>query len=884
MGASRVLPLQVGPSIEFKGGVMEFFLNGEKREYQGDPERSLLEYLRRDEGIITAKKGCSDEAACGCCSVQVDDKGLLSCVTKMNRLGGKSITTVEGMEDRLKQVFADAFLEQGGIQCGFCIPGFVMQAKVLLEKNPKPSRDDVVKAINRNLCRCTGYTKIVDSILEAARAIRENDTVPRRDVTGRVGQPYRKFECDTATLGLRPYVDDMRVPGMLYGALKLSDYPRSRVLSIDTSKAQRLKGVIRVFTAEDVPGERSIGLIVEDWPIMIAEGEETRFIGDVLAGVVAETEAIAREALDLVEVDYEVLEPLTDVSDALEPNAPRIHAAGNILWEDSIHRGEAEQALESAAFRTKGRYTTQRVEHAFMEPESCLVEPTEEEGGRGVRVFSQGQGVFEDRIQIAKVLGIPQERVSVVQVQCGGAFGGKEDLLIQGHVALFAYLLGTPVKLTLERTESLMMHPKRHPFVMDYELGCDGDGKLTALKARILCDTGAYASVGMKVAQRGMGHATGAYSIPNVSIESKAVYTNNVPCGAFRGFGVNQVAFAIERCIDELCRQGGFDRWRVRYDNVIRDGTSTTTGQRITGGCGLQETLLAVKDQFYGAKYAGIACGIKNTGIGNGMPDSGECKIKIDREGRVIIYHGWTEMGQGVHNMAIQAFCEETGLDPEIVEIRVDTREETVCGMTTASRATSLIGNSVIEACRKLNADLKTHNLRELAGKEYRGKWVCDWTTKPGHLNEAGEEVTHFSYGYATQVVTLNDEGRIDTVYAAHDAGRIMNPILFEGQIEGAVHMGLGYALTEDLPMEGGYLKSTRLVDCGVLKPRFTPRTEVIGVECPDPYGPYGAKGVGEIGLVPTAGAVANALCQFDGKPRNSLPLKEKKVLGASLV
>jgi aldehyde oxidoreductase len=622
-----------------------------------------------------------------------------------------------------------------------------------------------------------------------------------------------------------------------------------------------------------------IGLIVQDWPIMVLTGEETRYIGDVLAGVVADTEAIARQATALIDVVYEVLEPLTEVAEALKPDAPRIHTGGNVLWEDSINRGDVDQAMRGSAFTHAGRYVTQRVEHAFMEPESCLVEPTGENDGGGVRVYSQGQGVFDDRVQIAKILDLPQEKVEVVQVQCGGGFGGKEDLIIQGHVALFAHLLKVPVKLTLSREESLIMHPKRHPFVMDYEVGCDADGKFTGLRAKILCDTGAYASVGMKVAQRGLGHATGAYTVPNVDIHSAAVYTNNVPCGAFRGFGVNQVAFAMERCIDELCAQGGFDRWRIRYDNVIQDGGFTTTGQRIEGGCGLRETLRAVEQPFRAAKYAGIACGIKNTGIGNGMPDTGECKIDIISEDRVVLYHGWTEMGQGAHNMAIQTFCEETGLRPEIVEVVVDTKEETLCGMTTASRATSLIGNSVIEACKALNEDLKTRSLGELAGKSYRGKWVCDWTTKPGHPNDKGEEVTHYSYGYATQLVVLNDAGKIDTIYAAHDAGRIMNPTLFEGQIEGAIHMGLGYALTEDLPMEGGFLKSKRFVDCGVLKPQFMPKTVVIGVEVADPHGPYGAKGVGEIGLVPTAGAVANALCQFDGKPRSTLPLGEKQAL-----
>ncbi len=858
---------------------MEFTLNGKKVDYSGDPEISLLTYLREEAGITSPKKGCNDEAACGCCSVQVKGKGALACVVKMKKVEGAEVTSAEGMDLRLQEAFADAFVEKGGIQCGFCIPGFVMQAKALLDKNPDPNREEVIKALNKNLCRCTGYVKIVDSVIEAARAIRENDTVPRADTTGKVGCSLRKYECGTATLGMRPYVDDMSRPGMLFGAFKLSDHPRAKVLSIDTSEAEKLDGVARIFTADDIPGERVIGLIVQDWPIMIKAGEETRYIGDVLAGVVADTEKTARAATELIKVEYAVLEPVTDMFAALEPESPKVHSGGNLLYADTIDRGDFVDAIAGSAFTTKDRFITQRVEHAFMEPEACLAEPFGNNGDSGIRVFSQSQGVFDDRVQIAKLLGLEQDLVDVIQVQSGGGFGGKEDLLIQGHVALFAYLLKVPVKLTLTRTESLIMHPKRHPFVMDYEVGCDAKGMFTALKADIVCDTGAYASVGMKVAQRGLGHATGAYSIPNVEIQAKAVYTNNVPCGAFRGFGVNQVAFAIERCIDELCAKGGFDRWQFRYDNAIRNGLYTATGQKIVSGCGLRDTLLAVKDEFYAAKYAGIACGIKNTGVGNGMPDTGECKIDFISEDSIIIYHGWTEMGQGAHNMAIQTFCQETGINPDIIDVRVDTTQETVCGMTTASRATSLIGNSVINACIGINKDLETHSLSELAGKSYRGKWICDWTTKPGVPNEKGEEVTHYSYGYATQVVTLDDNGKIDTVYAAHDAGKIMNPVLFEGQIEGAIHMGLGYALTEELPMEGGYLKSTRFVDCGVLKPQFMPRTVIKGVEVADPHGPYGAKGVGEIGLVPTAGAVANALCQFDKKPRNILPLKEKSAL-----
>ncbi len=378
----------------------------------------------------------------------------------------------------------------------------------------------------------------------------------------------------------------------------------------------------------------------------------------------------------------------------------------------------------------------------------------------------------------------------------------------------------------------------------------------------------------MKVLERAAGHATGPYYVPNVDIVSKAVYTNNLPCGAMRGFGVNQVTFAIESCIDDLCEKGGFDRWQFRYDNAITEGDMTSTGQIINRGSGVRETLVAVKDIFKNAKFAGIACGIKNTGIGNGMTDEGRVKIEIVSEEKIILHHGWTEMGQGVNTMAVQFLAHETGIDPEIIEVKVDTTEEATAGMTTASRATSIIGNSIANASLELKEDLKTKSFNELSGNIYTGEWVCDWTTKPE--DDVKEIITHYSYSYATQVVVLNDDGEIDTVYAAHDAGKIINPGLFEGQIEGSIHMGLGYALSEDLEMENGVPKSTKLRKCGILRAKETPKMEVIGVEVPDPHGPYGVKGVGEIGLVPTAPAVANAFYQFDGTRYYQLPIKKR--------
>ena len=851
---------------------MKFKLNGIEKEYNGNPELSLLKYLRNIEGITSVKDGCSPQAACGACTVIINNESRLSCVTPMKKVEGKSVITPEGLDEYRKRVFTNAFVEKSGVQCGFCIPGIVMQANVLLDKNPNPNRNEIANALQPNLCRCTGYKKIIDSIEYAAEAIRDLREIPTPATSGGVGKRHPKYDADKLVLGQSPFVADIKIDGMLYGALKFSDHPRAKVLSIDTSQAEKLEGVVKIITAKNIPGERYLGLIAQDWPAMVEIGEETRYVGDVLASVIAETEEIAREAVKLISIEYEVLEPLTDMTKALDADAPQIHPEGNLLSLTKINRGDVNKAFEEAAFISEGTYQTQMIEHGFMEPETAVARPGH---SSGVEVLSQGQGVYEDRKQIAKLLNLEEDQVRVILVPNGGGFGGKEDLSVQHHAALASYLLNKPVKISLSREESILMHPKRHPMIMKYKLACNKNGILTALEADIIGDTGAYASVGMKVLERAAGHSTGAYSIPNAKVISKAVYTNNLPCGAMRGFGVNQTAFAIENCIDDLCEQGGFDKWQFRYDNALVDGGVTATGQILKGGTGVRETLLAVKDVFRNSKYAGIACGIKNTGIGNGMPDEGIIVIEVISEDKVILNHGWTEMGQGVNTMAVQFLCEATGIDPNIVEVVVDTAKEAKSGMTTASRATSIIGNAIIETAKAFKKDLENHSLKELTGKVYKGEWICDWTTKPE--DKTKEVVTHYSYSYATQVVILNDDGEIEKIVAAHDAGKIINPNLFEGQIEGALHMGLGYAISEELEMEAGRPKSTMLRKMGILRAKEMPEVEVIGVEVPDPVGPHGAKGVGEIGLVPTAGAVANAFAMFDGTRYYKLPIKNRR-------
>ncbi len=850
---------------------MKFILNGSLREYNGDPERSLLTYLREEEGIISPKDGCAPQAACGCCAVQLNDKVVLSCVIAMKKVADGEVTTIEGLGSYLQDTYANAFVSEGGVQCGFCIPGIVMQSHVLISKNSDPSRTEIEKALTPHLCRCTGYKKIVTAVLTTAEAIRNEEEIPTPESDGLIGSRLPKYQARNLVLGQHEYVDDIKIEGMKYGALKFSDHPRAKVLSVDVSAAEKLEGVIKVFTAGDVIGERTIGLIKQDWPLMIAEGETTRYVGDVLAGVVANTEAAARQAVDLISIEYDVLEPLVDVFQAMKEDSPRIHPGGNILSTTVTSRGNIDETLNQSAFVSRSSYQTQMIEHGYMEPECSIAYPD----GEGIEVLSQGQGIYDDREQIAKLLNLPEDLVRVRLVPNGGGFGGKEDLTVQGHAALMAKILGVPVKVKLTRDESIIMHPKRHPIWMDYAVGCDENGKLTGVQVSFVGDTGAYASVGMKVLERSAGHATGAYQFPVTDVVSTAVYTNNIPCGAMRGFGVNQAIFGLESCIDDLCEQGGFDRWQFRYENALVDGDMTATGQVIEGGAGARETLLAVKDAFYAAKYAGLACGIKNTGIGNGMPDAASAQITIASEDKVFIDHGWTEMGQGVNTIATQVVCNETGINPKLIEVRIDTAANQEAGMTTASRATSLVGNALIDACQELKEDLKEADLSDLVGRVYKGAWVVDWTTKPGAMVE--KIYTHYSYSYASQLVTLDENGTVKKITAAHDAGKIFNPTLFEGQLEGSLHMGLGYATSEELVLVNGKPKSTRLRQCGILRAKEMPELEIIGVEVPDPYGPYGAKGVGEIGLVPTAAAVANALYQYDGIRRTKLPLELPK-------
>jgi xanthine dehydrogenase molybdenum-binding subunit len=842
-----------------------FELNG-SQVVADDGHPHLLAALRDELGIISPKDGCSPSGQCGCCTVLVNGKARVACQTPMEKADGASILTLEGVDAAERERYATVFAAHGALQCGFCTPGIIMRVKALLDKKGSAlTRENASRHLGGHLCRCTGYIKILDAVDSLAAG-----EVPVAPPCGGIGTSGIRYEAAELSLGDRPFIDDLAPAGLLHGALRLADHARADVVRMDTSAAMAVEGVRAVFTAADVPGELRVGIIHTDWPVFIPEGGRTSYLGDVMAIVVADTRQTARRAAELVDIEYV---PLTVFSDPVVAAASDEDAVweldGNVLSVSRYARGDYEAGLAGSAHVVEEVFQTQRIEHAFVEPESTLAAPTDD---GGLHVWSGGQGVWDDRNQIATVLGVETDQVTVELVSNGGAFGGKEDMSNQAQTALAAWLLGEPVRCTLSREESFLMHPKRHPIRMAYRAGCDADGRLTALWVRMIGDSGPYASVGMKVLERAAGHASGPYALPAIDVEATAVRTNNPVCGAFRGFGANQAQFAMEGVMDRLAEKVGISGWEIRSRNVVEPGSVWGPGQVMDDGClGARACLDEVKDAYDGAvadgRPVGLGLGLKNSGLGNGFKEIARAVVHFRQDGQIEVRHCWTEMGQGVHTVVVQVAVEELGVDPARIEVLVDTTRELGAGQTTGSRGTLMGAGSVADACRVALADGCQ------VGVDYEGEYRVDWTNS---MNDGLENpVIHSTFGYAAQLVILDPEsGDIEKVVAAHDVGRAVNPMLCEGQIEGSVHMGLGYALTEGFPADGeARPRNTTLRSLGIIRPKDMPPVDVRLVESPQPDSPYGIKGVGEIGLVPTAGAVAAALHANDGAWRSELPM-----------
>ena len=847
-----------------------FTVNGKLVETE--KEVSLLRFLRDDLKLKSIKDGCS-QGACGTCTIIIDGKATRACVMTTKRAEGMNIVSVEGLSDFEKEAFVYAFGSKGAVQCGFCIPGMVMSGKALIDRNPNPTENEIKEAIKGNICRCTGYKKIIEGIDLAAQILRGDKKIDEELEKGEdfgVGSNAFRIDVRDKVLGIGEYVDDMELENMLHASAVRTKYPRARVLDIDASEALALEGVVAVYMAEDVPNNK-VGHIQQDWDVMIAKGDITRCMGDAICIVVAESEDILKKAKALVKVEYEVLEPVRNIDEAKAANAPKVHPNGNLCQSRHVKRGDAKEAIANSKYTVTETFDTPFTEHAFLEPECAIALPYKD----GVKIYSTDQSVFDTRKEVAIMFGWDPERIVVENKLVGGGFGGKEDVSVQHIAALCAYKLGRTVKAKFSRDESLAFHPKRHAMHGTFTLGCDENGIFTGLDCDIYFDTGAYASLCGPVLERACTHAVGPYCYQNHDIRGFGYYTNNPPAGAFRGFGVCQSEFALESIIDLLAEKVGISPWEIRYRNAIEPGKVLPNGQIADCSTALKETLEAVKDA-YEANYpnVGLACAMKNAGVGVGLPDTGRAKLVVN-DGVIEIYCGASDIGQGCATIFVQMAAETLNLPKsKFKNMGCNSELDPDSGTTSGSRQTLISGEAIRRVSLELKKDLDAAggDLTKLNGKDYYAEYF-EPTDKLGA--DVPFPKSHVAYGFATHLVVLDEDGKVKKVYAAHDSGKVVNPISIQGQIEGGVLMSLGYALTEDFKLQDCVPKS-KYGTLGLMRATDIPEIEAIYVEKEELLGvAYGSKGIGEIATIPTAPAVQNAYYKRDGKLRPKLPMDD---------
>ncbi len=848
-----------------------FVVNG--KTVKTDKKQSLLRFLRDELHLTSVKDGCS-QGACGACTVIIDGVTCKACVPTTDRLEGKHVLTVEGLSEWESEVFTYAYGEAGAVQCGFCIPGMVMCTKALLDVNPDPTEDEIKYALRNNYCRCTGYVKIIAAVKLSAKILREGRIPEKSADDWKVGSRVHRLDVEEKVLGYGKYPDDFYKENMLCGSALRSKYPRARVLSIDTSKAKALPGVAAVLTAKDIPGENKIGHLKHDQYTLIPVGGLTHYLGDAVALVAAEDMETVEKAKKLIKVEYEVLPAVHSIEEAAAADAPRVYdeEESNVQAYKHVSRGNATEAIQNAKHVITQHFETPWTEHAFLEPE-CAVAYIDEDGD--VMVISTDQDAYCTYRECSLMLGT--DKVKAENALVGGGFGGKEDMTVQHHAALLAYHTRRPVKVRLTRAESLLIHPKRHHFVMDFTMGCDENGKILGVKAKVASDTGAFASLGGPVLERACTHAAGPYAYENFEIEGTAYYTNNPPAGAFRGFGVTQTCFATETLLNMMADEIGITPWEIRYRNAIRPGGVLPNGQIVDESTGLVETLEAVKEQYDSARAAGkpvgLACAMKNAGVGVGIPDTGRVKLIIEDDHKLHIYAGASCIGQGLGTVLVQMVVSSTDLKRgDIVYERSNTWIAPDSGTTSGSRQTLITGEACMRACRKfMEAKTDGKTLADMVGQEFYGEYLAK--TDPLGA-DVPNPVSHVAYGYATQMCILDPKTRkVEKMVAAHDVGKAVNPLSCEGQIEGGVVMSMGFALREKYPIDENCKPIEKFGALGLFRAHEIPEIEAIVIDKPGLDVAYGAIGIGEITSIPTAPAITDAYYRLDGERRYSLPI-----------
>jgi xanthine dehydrogenase molybdenum-binding subunit len=920
---------------------MQLAVNDRVMNIEPLPGEMLADLLRERLGLTGTKIGCN-EAECGACTVLVDGEPVLSCAYPAAKAEGRRVLTIEGLASLSPAPDSSpiplsllpvglhplqrAFIEHGAVQCGFCIPGQIMTAYALLQSNPHPTEADIRHALKDTLCRCAGYPSIVRAIQSAGnggQGIADNLLSPA--LLKVVGTPQPRPDAVEKVTGAAKYTADLKFPGMLHARVRRAGVPHVIVTHLDVSRALALPGVVAVLTADDIPGEKYHGLVIKDWPMLVGVGERVRYVGDALAIVAAETREQATQALDLIDVTFDPQPVIGDPVTARQPGAPQLHPGGNLLKHIKVRKGDVAQGFAEAEVILEHTFHTPMMDHAFLEPECSLARPTEDDR---MEIYVGSQIPYADRNDVARALGWPDERVRVIGQLMGGGFGGKEDIAGQIHAALLAHATGRPVKLLFDRRESLLVHPKRHATQMRVKIGARRDGALTAVETELYGDTGAYASLGEKVLTRATTHSAGPYEVPHVKADCYAMYTNNPPAGAFRGFGVLQSAFAIESMMDRLAETLGLDPAALRRQNALRVGSVTNTGQTLRESVGLLECIERVEKEVLRVKRQapseggtahlkrgwGFAAAYKNTGLGGGAPDKAGAEVELYEDGSLEVRTASAELGQGLVTVLRLIVAEEFVVSPERVRVLVmDTDRTPDGGPTTASRQTYVTGNAArlaaqtlrqavaatlaekydcppgrvtfVEGLAQVNGQAislgEVARLMRSEGRQPRVLYEY-WAPATQPLGSGGD--MHFAYSFAAQaaeveVNTRTGEVKVLRVIAANDVGKAINPLGLQGQVEGGVMMGIGHALTEAFIVEDGQVVTDRMARYRIPGIALTPEITSFVVEHPTAEGPYGAKGVGEIVSIPTLPAITNAIYNAVGVRIDRLPVDQEEIL-----
>jgi CO/xanthine dehydrogenase Mo-binding subunit/aerobic-type carbon monoxide dehydrogenase small subunit (CoxS/CutS family) len=928
-------------------------VNGTEHELEVTPDTKLADVLRGDLGLTGTKIGCGD-GLCGSCVVLLDGKAVRSCTWPARRAEGKSVLTVEGLAASWGKPgelhpLQKAFIEHGAVQCGFCTPGLLMAAAALWTRlvddgaEGEVTEDEIKKALARNACRCTGYASVLRAVQSAVHEARTGEPLPPIEIEtleplNVIGHSPPRPDAVAKVTGAAKFADDYTFPGMLYGATLRAEHPHARILSIDTRRAEALPGVHAVLTHADVPGRNRHGLVYPDWPVLC--DDKVRYLGDAVAIVAADTPETAREALKQIQVAYEPLPTVASAEQAREPGAAIVHdeweptaegGGSNLLEHIKVRHGDVEKGFAQADVIIEREYHTPAYDHLFMEPECSIGVPAGYDPDHDkVTVYVGSQIPYADRAQAAAALGVPEDQVRIIGTLIGGGFGGKEDIMGQIHAALLAQATGRPVKILYDRDESLLAHPKRHATVIRIRTGAKKDGRLTAVQAELVGDAGAYASLSTKVLKRATTHATGPYDIANAKVDCYAMYTNNPPAGAFRGFGVTQSAFAVESNMDILAHELDMDPFELRRINALRVGGTTATGQVLRESVGLLDCINWVESRVKAfsespnpelpnrATAWGLACAYKNTGFGGGAPDEANAEVEAYPDGAltgtdVQVRASSADLGQGLTTVLAQIAAEVLGLPFERVGVLLsDTDLTPDGGATTASRQTFVTGNAARGAAKELRQqltlvvaeqwDVPPDTIRFEGGELRSGEHAAlfgqavQWLIDEGHeprkhylyhapetkpLGEGGD--MHFAFGFgvqAAQVAVDPQSGKVQVlrVVAAADGGRALNPLAFRGQIEGGIVMGIGTALTEEYVLEDGIPQTRRWKDYRTPLIGDMPEMHVHLAEHPISTGPYGAKGIGELPSIPTAPAICNGIYRATGMRVYSLPAKSEEI------